>query len=352
MVRAFAQDPLDHRYELGGQAERTSVEGRRLGVHDLIDETWNRRGGERPALAEELVKNDADGPHIGTMIDGRSRNLLGGHVVGRPHYEARLRLDGGAFAHRDPEIEDFRGPVGQDLDVPRLDVAMDDTPLVGIVEAAADLRDDMHLVLEPLGLASLHELRQAISLQKLHHDERYTFTLELPEVENRDDIGMLEPGGRSRLPVEPTAHLLFDEKIFGHHLDGHDAVENRITRLVDRAHRAAAQLAKHDVLIDFFGNGRHRLWKEEIVFLTTRNKAGSSTTRVDHCIIGALTGLQRPHPELLAARASSGQALLSTSPRRRRTTSTCSLSRHQVLIEKTPSTRRISIDGAPSRKRF
>ena len=144
------------------------------------------------------------------------------------------------------------------MDVAWLDVAMDHAALVRIVEPATHLGHDFDFVLEPLGSAFLHHLREADAVEQLHDDIGDTYVLELAKIEDRYDVGMLELRHRLRFPVEPAAHLLFDDEVLGHHLDGDEAVENRIAGFVDGAHGPAAKLSEDDVFVDFFGSRGHK----------------------------------------------------------------------------------------------
>jgi len=214
------------------------------------------------------------------MIDDLARDLLRRHVVRRSHDETGLGFDGGAFAERDTEVQDLCGAARKHLDVAGLHVPVDHSPFVRVVEPAADLGDDVDAVLEPLGLLLLHELSEARALQELHHDVGRAFALELAEIEDGDDVRVLEVRRGLRLPLKAAAHLLLDEELFRHHLDRHQAIEPRITGLVDGPHGAATELRQDLVFSDPGWRRRHNaLVSDEIRAVSLYHSGPMGRTR-------------------------------------------------------------------------
>jgi hypothetical protein len=100
------------------------------------------------------------------------------------------------------------------------------------VQCAAQLRDDVDLVLERQGKGRGHPRIERGATQELHHDVRSIVVF--GELKNRDDVRVLQPGGRLRFAVEPRTHLgQIGGKIDEHHLDRDFAVEDRIEAPVE-----------------------------------------------------------------------------------------------------------------------
>jgi hypothetical protein len=95
---------------------------------------------ERLAAGEHLVEDDAKGPNVGALVDGPTSGLLGTHVGCGAKDDSGLRgvrrqrgRNGGAARRcgrvhrlRQPEVQHLYGAVVFDLDVRRLQVAVDD----------------------------------------------------------------------------------------------------------------------------------------------------------------------------------------------------------------------------------
>ena len=91
---------------------------------------------------------------------------------------------------RDTEVHDLRMSIIIDSDVRGLDVAMDDAVLVRVREPHQHIDDDVELRLQLERLGADHELLEIGAVDELHRDEE--MSVELAQVVDRDDIGMLE----------------------------------------------------------------------------------------------------------------------------------------------------------------
>ena len=69
-----------------------------------------------------------------------------------------------------------------------------------------------------------------------------------PHAEDRDDVGVVQPRRRPRLPLEPQHLLGVGEGRIGEDLQGHASAERLLLGLVDDAHAAAADLAEDAVV--------------------------------------------------------------------------------------------------------
>ena len=111
-------------------------------MDDLVGNRRQVFAREGLSTREHLVEDDAERKDVAAPVHGRAGDLFGRHVVRRPEKLARRgqirRSDLG-----DPEIRDLHLAVGRDHDVRRLDVAMDDSLAVSVVERLGDLPDDV-----------------------------------------------------------------------------------------------------------------------------------------------------------------------------------------------------------------
>ena len=120
-------------------------------------------------------------------------------------------------------------PSGLDLDVARLQIAVDDALLVRGFERIGDLARDGERLLER-NRALLDPLGERLALDQLHDQ------VVRADVEQRADIGMVQRGDGARLALEAVAEPL------GGDLHRHFAVQAGIGGAIDLAHAARADL--------------------------------------------------------------------------------------------------------------
>ena len=184
------------------------------------------------------------------MIGGQPSNLLGRHVSHRAHHGARLRVAGdrrraGLFPRGGPpdvlrqaEIEDLYVAVPGDEEILGLQVPVDDAPLMGGPET---LRDLLRVVRGlPLGdWTRFQHLAQRLPLQKLHDGEGDAILV--PEIEDREDVGMGQRRDRVRLALEARKELRISRHVPGQHFHRHVPLELGVPRPVHLAHSARAE---------------------------------------------------------------------------------------------------------------
>ena len=138
---------------------------------------------------------------------------------------------------RQPEVEHLDDSVRADLDVGRLEVAVDDPVLVRRFERLGDLFRDRQRLLErdrPVRDAR----REVLAVDELHHER--LLAARLLEAEHRRDVRMVKLGQKLRLQREPLQTLDVLDKRRGEHLDRDVAIQPRIARAVDFSHSARA----------------------------------------------------------------------------------------------------------------
>ena len=101
-----------------------------------------------------------------------------------------------------------------------------------------------HLI-QPQALDELHDvIRQAILLA---------------DAEDGDDIGVVQPGRRSRLALEPPLGPVVQQHAFGQHLERDVTPQRDLLGLVDNAHAALADFAEDAKITELLqGRGRRR----------------------------------------------------------------------------------------------
>ena len=146
---------------------------------------------------EHLVEHAAERPDVGSSVHHLTRGLLGRHVGRGAQNDTHLGLRRGngrrfccVCGPADPtlgetEIQHFDDAVWANLDVARLEVAMDDAALVGVIERINDLsRDGRCLVERQRPLCDL--LCQRRPFHELHDEVVVT------DVVEGADVGMIE----------------------------------------------------------------------------------------------------------------------------------------------------------------
>ena len=110
--------------------------------------------------------------------------------------------------------------------------------VVSILQRVANLRDDLQRLAR--GEASgLFELAQVRAIHELH-DEKVQ-PARVAEFVNCDDVGMIQPGQRTRLAVETLGEVYALCVVRRQNLQRHDAVERWLPRLIHRPHAARAE---------------------------------------------------------------------------------------------------------------
>ncbi len=97
---------------------------------------------------------------------------------------------------------------------------MDDPCVVSHGEGVEDLRgDEDHPPLRD-GRLTLHRVGERLALDVLHHDPRAAVLLST-EVEDANDVGVVEGGGRHGLPAKPLPEVGVPAQLLVDDLDGY-----------------------------------------------------------------------------------------------------------------------------------
>ena len=250
---------------------------RRLLVGDLVDDLVDGRSVERYAAGDRLVKDGAQGEDVASSVDlvRVPAGLLRGHVGRGPHDGAALReVRLGVGGLRQAEVGDLGDAVRVDQDVRRLDVAVDDAVLVGVVDRLADLPHEGEDLLDGDAgregrpalrgglLLPIDVVAEVASLQVLHREE--VAAVLLSDLVDLHDVGVLEAGGGLGLAREAGDQLasivllgrgLVDPVVELEDLERHDAIEVALPGLVDDPHPPSGDLAEDLVLPELLRGG-------------------------------------------------------------------------------------------------
>ena len=150
---------------------------------------------------------------------------------------------------RDAEVDDLHEVLVlalQEEQVLRLDVAVDDALRVRGGERRRGLRGDpQDALLGQLRLAR-EALGERLALEELHHDERAA-VVGVAEVGDVDDVLVADRRRELRLLLEARDDRFALRVLLEQHLDRDALADQRVRRLVDRAHAALADLARDEV---------------------------------------------------------------------------------------------------------
>jgi hypothetical protein len=200
---------------------------------------------ERRPAHQHLVEHDPEREDVRAAVERLALHLLRRHVLRRAEH---LGLRAGRRRHvGDAEVGELRGLGRGDHDVGRLHVAMDHLVALGVVEAVGDLCRELGRDLEGQAGGSGQGGLQRLALQQLHGDVRRPVAL--AHVVDDHYRRVAEASRRARLAQEALAHrgLLVRREIAPQDLDRDVALDDRVARLVDDAHRPAAEFGEDPV---------------------------------------------------------------------------------------------------------
>ena len=219
--------------------------------HDLL----GRVAAERTARGEHLEENAAQREHVAARVGREASELLGRHVSERAENDPRQRArDCLGFAgcdryerrvSREAEVENLGSVTGNEKDVLRLQVAMDDIFRMRGGQAVCDGCRDLDRRF-PAKRSFDQPRAKRLSLEELHHREQHR--LGDRELVNRDDRRVRQRRNRARLALEALPCLRVLRRPFGENLDGDMPFEPGVERAIDLAHAAGADRLENLIL--------------------------------------------------------------------------------------------------------
>jgi hypothetical protein len=136
------------------------------------------------------------------------------------------------------EVSQQSPPTGYE-DVVRFDIAVNDSPLVSVIERVSDLNDIINQVLQRS--AALDQVPQRPGIFHVAHDQVAVAVMHA-KVVHFQDVGMVQTGGRVRFSFEAFGEARFLGQGRGQDLDRHKTVQARLVSLKHPGHAALSYL--------------------------------------------------------------------------------------------------------------
>ncbi len=215
----------------------------RLVGHHLHDGVQVRRRLERRPARQQLIEDGAQRVDVAGRPNllALAAGLLGRHVRRRPHDGARGRLANVVELLGQTEVGDFGRAVLRQQDVGRLQVAVNDAFVVRCLHGAGQrLQQACGLPCRQRGAVELPV--QAAAGTELQGEEGPAVVL--ADLVDLDDVRVLEAGDGLGLGAETCQLRLAGVAAGQDHLEGDDAAQLDVPRLVDDTHATLAELAE------------------------------------------------------------------------------------------------------------
>src|SRR5579859_1213133 len=252
-VRLFVERLHNDGFELRRTAGVPFVQRPRRFIQDLLNKASGLFFMERPLAGAHLVKNYARSKNIGTGIYGVAAELLGSHV-GQSACAIGLCKSGsdlaGSIRIEQPsqaKIQHLNLAFGRHHDVARLEVLMNDSVFVCLLERSGNLQADGNPFL--FGQGAFGEALTECFAGNVLHDEEVDVVLDV-EVVDRADVWMVEFGQGQGFLAESFARRVLSQLSGREDFQGNISVEPLIARSIDNAHSTGADLFEDMVMAD------------------------------------------------------------------------------------------------------
>ena len=236
--RLLGQGALHHLGHWHGYIQVQGRQVRRWLVHVLVQHRYWSVSLERYLPRQQLEENDAQGIQVRLMVHGLSAGMLGGHVVGCTDGGSQAREAGDLAGTHQSKISQHGLAAGVEDDVGRLDVTVDESLGMGVVQGVGDGRQQLDGSLHRHGGLFGDELSQRGAGQISHGDE--VGALDFAYLVYDDDVGVMEVGCRLRLLHEALDEGLVTSEPGVQDLEGDFALKVGVQGLVDRSEAAVA----------------------------------------------------------------------------------------------------------------
>ena len=203
LLRLLLQRHGRYVFELLGDLRPQRVNGRRRREHDLMQQFLQIAGPERPRPGQQFVHHRTQRIQVGSIGQFDRLDLLRRHVrgaAGDPFYARDLRVG----HQRYPEIDDSNVAVESEHDVAGLDIAVNDSAAVRVVQRARGLVDQLDDVVDAqqvVGPAIGSQRSRAVHV--LGHD--VAMTVFLACIVKRQNIRVLQHADHVRFRQEHLA---------------------------------------------------------------------------------------------------------------------------------------------------
>ena len=144
-----------------------------------------------------------------------------------------------------PHVEDLDHTLRRQQEIVRLDVAVDQAALTGVLQSLRCLEGIIARLVHRQRPIPCYQLRQVGPLHVLHDEQMRT--IYFVGVEGADDVRVVELGGGADLALEAAHRVGVVEAFLADELEGDDVTELPVAGLEDLAHAARAQPFQQDV---------------------------------------------------------------------------------------------------------
>ncbi len=252
--------------EIGNDGERR----RRRRQDDLEQQLVEGLGVEGHLPGDRFVHHDADRVEVASRIRfAAAVRLFGRHVIGRTHHRAGAghvhHVAGHRLELRDPEVDDLdvvglSRLLAEDVDVVRLEVAVNDACRVSGGEPGEDLAGERDDLARRQADPSLDAGAQRLAVQVLHHHEAVVVG-QRAEVEHLEDVIAADTSGGLSFALEALHGFGVACGRGVEHLDRHPSPDADVLPFVHGTHTALADQSDDPVLAlddlsDFERHGR------------------------------------------------------------------------------------------------
>src|SRR6266542_631701 len=259
-IAIFAQRFADNLLKLGRSVRDVTGERRWFHFKNRRHRFSWRFASEWRMRRYHFVKDCAETPDIGALINRRAVRLFRRHVTNGSRYRPQVGLNQQyrfvcRYRHRhflfgqlcNPEIEHFHVSVRSEHDVLRLDVAMDNACFVGGGECTRYLDRDVDRFTD-LDSPTHQTLTQCFAFDQF---AGYVMScVILTDFVNRQDIWMIEPNYGARFLLKPLQALRVASKARGQEFECGLATSGNVRSQIDFAHPAGANSFRNLVVAD------------------------------------------------------------------------------------------------------
>ena len=137
-----------------------------------------------------------------------------------------------------PEVQDLHRPVVANFDVRRLQIAMDDAVVVGLLERLGNLPRDWKRLFEWYG-APRHPGGEILAVHEFHHDRMDPVCFF--ETVDLGNVRVIQPRERPRFPLKTPQSLGVSREHLRQDLQRDVTIQLRIARSIDLAHATGAK---------------------------------------------------------------------------------------------------------------
>ncbi len=215
-------------------------------VHVLVGDLDGGVAADGLAAREHLEEEQPGGVEVAALVGDAALDLLRrevGHGAEQHARLARRRLVGDGSG--ESEVGHLDLAVTTDDDVLGLHVAVDEAGRVGGAQRQQDRLEDRDRLAGCQRRLLVDDVAQRLALDELHREEDVTVVLAL--VEDGDDVGVAEAGGRPGLAAEALDEDVVGRESGSHDLEGDVAVEACVQRHVDRGHASVCEVREDAV---------------------------------------------------------------------------------------------------------